>query len=55
MVRNLNWKFIQTDGYPSELYRMDGGWIERENLAEKSEYAYLVSKFEKKIAQIWHR
>ncbi len=55
MVRNLNWKFIQTDGYPSELYRMNGGWIERENLAEKSEYAYLVSKFEKKIAQIWHR
>lgn len=53
MIRDLNWKFIQTEGHPSELYKMDGGWIERENLAQKSEYVNLVSSFQKKITEIW--
>ena len=53
MIRNLNWKFIQSEGHPSELYKMDGGWIERENLAQKKEYVSLVSSFQKKIAEIW--
>ncbi len=53
MIRTIKWKFIKTEGYPDELYKMDGGWIERENLARKPEYANLISSLKRKIEQIW--
>jgi arylsulfatase A-like enzyme len=38
MVRNRNWKLIVSETRKSELYFMDGGHIERENLYGKPEY-----------------
>jgi len=52
-IRNAEWRYIKTAGYPSELYKMDGDWIEKENLAEKAKYSEVVSAFEKQIEEIW--
>jgi len=52
-IRNPEWRFVKTTGYPSELYKMDGNWIERENLATKPEYADVVASFEERMAKIW--
>lgn len=52
-IRDAEWRFIKTEGHPSELYKIDENWQEKENLAQKPEYKDLVSSFEKKIAEIW--
>ncbi|MFC2124757.1 sulfatase [Bacteroidota bacterium] len=52
-IRNFEWRFIKTEGYPSELYKMDGNWVERENLAKKPKYAKVVASFEEQIEEIW--
>lgn len=54
-IRDLNWRYIRTDGCPPELYNMNNTWMERENVAQKSEYAGIVAEFEKKIDKIWPR
>jgi len=38
MVRNRDWKLIISETREPELYFMDGGHIERENLYGKPEY-----------------
>jgi hypothetical protein len=52
-IRNSEWRFIKTEGYSTELYKMDGTWTEKENLAKKPEYAKAVASFEKQIVEIW--
>ena len=52
MFRTRKWKFVQTDGHTSELYKMDEVWIERENLAENLEYADLVASFKERIENV---
>jgi arylsulfatase A-like enzyme len=52
-IRNSEWRFIKTIGYPSELYKMDGSWVENENLAGKSRYKDVVATFERQMAEIW--
>ena len=38
MARTRSWKLILSETHPPELYHMDGGWAERENLAGASSH-----------------
>jgi hypothetical protein len=52
-IRNTEWRYIKTEGYPPELYSMEGRWVEKENLYGQPEYKDLILSFEKKIEKIW--
>jgi len=53
MLRTQEWKFILNESRPPELYRMDGGWVERENVAERNEFAEVRRQFEKRLQAWW--
>jgi arylsulfatase A-like enzyme len=53
MARTRDWKFIQSESRPPELYRMDGGWIERENLAGRPENAAIRRSLEQRVQSWW--
>jgi arylsulfatase A-like enzyme len=53
VVRSREWKFIRSESRPPELYKMDGGWIEKENVAEKPEYASVRRDLESRLGSFW--
>ncbi len=54
MTRNRDWKLLLSESRPPELYRMDGGWIERKNLAGDKEYAGIRRDLEMSLTRWWH-
>ncbi len=53
MVRTHEWKFLLSQSRPAELYRMNDGWIERENVVEKAEFAGVRREMEQKLRAFW--
>ena len=53
MVRTHEWKFLLSESRPPELYRMNDGWIERQNVAEKAEHAAVRRGMEQKLRAFW--
>ena len=53
MLRSRDWKLILNETEPPELYHMDGGWIERENVAERSEHAAVRGRMEARLQKRW--
>ena len=53
MIRTRDWKFILSESRPPELYRMDGGWVERENVADRSENAAVRRDMEERLTKWW--
>ena len=53
MARSREWKFLLSESRPPELYRMNGGWVEQENVAEKAEYAPVRREMEQKVRAFW--
>ena len=46
MARTKDWKYIHSETRPPELYKLDGGTVERENVAEVAEYADVRKRME---------
>jgi arylsulfatase A-like enzyme len=53
MLRSHEWKFILNESRAPELYRMGGGWIERENVAERKEFTGTRRDLEKRLGTWW--
>jgi len=53
MARTKEWKLIKSETRPTELYRMAGGWIEWENVAEKPEFQAIRKSLEAKLEKSW--
>ena len=53
MARTRNWKLIKSETHPPELYHMNGGYIERENLYGQDQYKEISEKLEQKIKNQW--
>lgn len=53
MARNLNWKLILNETREPELYFMNGGHIERENLYGNSKYEDIYQSLKSKIDSLW--
>jgi arylsulfatase A-like enzyme len=53
MARSLEWKMIVNENRGPELYKMNGGWVERENVAERREFAPVRESMEKRLRQWW--
>ncbi len=53
MIRNHEWKFLLSESRPPELYRMNDGWIERENVADRAEYASVRRDLEDRLRGFW--
>ena len=53
MARSLEWKLIVNENRGPELYKMNGGWAERENVAERREFAAVRESMEKRLRQWW--
>ena len=53
MVRTPEWKLVMTESRGPELYRVDGGVVERENVADRSEHAGVRRGLEKRLAKWW--
>jgi len=52
-IRSRKWKLIMSDSRPSELYHMNGRHCERENVAEKPEFAAIRQELEKRLHAWW--
>ena len=53
LLRTREWKMILSETRPPELYRMNGGWVERENAAGSAQAAGLRRGFEQRLQQWW--
>ena len=53
MIRSQEWKFILNETHKPELYRMDGGRVEKGNVADKAEYAAVRRKLESQLSAWW--
>lgn len=53
MARSRDWKLIRNQTRPPELYQMNGGWVERENVAGKSEFASVRRQLETQLSAWW--
>jgi arylsulfatase A-like enzyme len=53
MVRTPDWKFIQNESHPPELYHMAGGFVEKENVADKKEHSNIRKTLENKVKSEW--
>ncbi|MEQ9289616.1 MAG: sulfatase-like hydrolase/transferase [Cyclobacteriaceae bacterium] len=53
MARTINWKLILSESHKPELYKMDGGHIEKENLYGNPKYESVAKKLERKIKANW--
>jgi hypothetical protein len=53
MARTRNWKLIISESHEPELYHMDGGHIERQNLYGQDQYREIFEKLEQKIKDHW--
>lgn len=53
MARTKNWKLILSETRPPELYHMEGGWTEKENVADDPAYAEVLSSLKAKLDKVW--
>ena len=53
MIRSREWKMILSESRPMQLFKMNDGYIERENVAENVEYASIRRKLEKQLQNWW--
>jgi hypothetical protein len=53
MARTKEWKLILNESRPPELYRMNGGWIELENIANDPAHAEILESLKNKIEETW--
>ncbi len=53
MARTQEWKLILSESRPTELYRMNGGWVERQNVAERPEYGSVRRDLEQRLHAFW--
>lgn len=53
MARTKNWKLILSETHEPELYKMDGGHMERQNLYGQDQYREIVEELEQKIKAHW--
>lgn len=53
MIRTREWKFIRSESRPPELYRMNGGWVEPENVVDRPENAAIRRDFEQRLTTWW--
>ena len=53
MARNAEWKLILSETHPPELYRMNGEWQEKENLAGVAEYQSVYDDLYGQINRMW--
>ena len=53
MARTRNWKLILSESHEPELYRMDGGHFETENLYGQEQYNQIAEELEQKIQANW--
>ncbi|MBI1353319.1 MAG: sulfatase-like hydrolase/transferase [Acidobacteria bacterium] len=53
MVRTPEWKMVMTETRGPELYAMNGGVVEKKNVADKKEHAGVRRKLEKELDGFW--
>ena len=53
MARTREWKFLLSESRPPELYRMNDGWVERENVADRPEHAAIRRDMEQRLRAFW--
>jgi choline-sulfatase len=53
MLLRRNWKFIQSEGDPDQLFDLDSDPLELENLAERAEHAETVAAFRAETQRRW--
>ena len=53
MARTREWKLILSETHSPELYHMNGGTIERQNLYGQSRYQEIYEELEQKIKEHW--
>jgi arylsulfatase A-like enzyme len=53
VIRTREWKMILSETRAPELYRMDGGYIERENIAGSPQAAGVRRNLEQRLRQWW--
>ncbi len=53
MIRTQDWKLILNENDPPELYDRKGGGKERENVAERNEYAAIRNDLERRLKNWW--
>ncbi len=53
MARNEEWKLILNETQPPELYRMAGGTVESENVAEEAAHREVRQALEDKARRLW--
>ena len=53
MIRTWEWKLLLSESRPPELYRMNGGWIERKNVADEKENAGVRRDLETQLTRWW--
>jgi arylsulfatase A-like enzyme len=53
MIRTREWKFLRSESRPPELYGMNGGYVERENVADRAEYAAVRRDLEQRLRAFW--
>ena len=52
-VRTREWRFVLNESRPPELYRLDGGLYETENVADRAEYADVRRSLEQRAREAW--
>ncbi len=53
MARTRDWKLILSESHEPELYKMDGGYTEKENLYGQAQYSQVAEQLEQNIKAIW--
>jgi hypothetical protein len=53
MIAHARVDVLLSESRPPELYRMNDGWIERENVAERAEHAAVRRDMEQKLWAFW--
>lgn len=53
MIRNQDWKLILNESHPAELYKMDGGRVEKQNIADQPQFASTRRTLENQLAAWW--
>jgi arylsulfatase A-like enzyme len=53
MIRTGEWKLILNETRGPELYHMDGGWTERENVADDPGYENVMERLRARLEDVW--
>ena len=53
MARTREWKLILSETRPPELYNMDDGWVEKENVVDRGEFAAVRRMLEARLHSLW--